>query len=97
MTPGMRHGVMVDTAVDVVLVTLALAVLVAVVRLVKGPTLPDRVVALDLVASLSVAILAVAAMAFDEANLLQPALVVALVSFLGTVAFAQYLEKRASR
>lgn len=84
-------------AVEVVLAVLAVGVLLAVVRLVKGPTLPDRVVAIDLFASLAVAILATSAIAFDEPNLLQPALVLALVAFLGTIAFARYVEKRASQ
>jgi multicomponent Na+:H+ antiporter subunit F len=96
MTPA-GIGALVEVATEIVLATLALAVLVALVRLIKGPTLPDRVVAIDLIATLAVAILAVAAMEFDEPSLLQPALVVALVAFLGTIAFAQYLEKRASR
>lgn len=82
--------------VDLVLAGLGLGVLLSVIRLVKGPTLADRVVAIDVMASLSVAILATTAIAFDQPNLLQPGIVLALVAFLGTVAFARYLEKRAA-
>jgi multicomponent Na+:H+ antiporter subunit F len=66
----------------------------ALVRLALGPTLPDRVVALDVVANLAVGAIAASAVAFDEPALLQPALVVALIAFIGTVAFARYLERR---
>jgi multicomponent Na+:H+ antiporter subunit F len=72
----------------------ALAMGVALIRLVLGPTLPDRIVALDVVASLAVGAIAAMAVAFDEPALLQPALVVALIAFVGTVAFARHLERK---
>ena len=82
--------------VDVALALVAVGVLLAMMRLIVGPTLPDRVVAVDLIANLSVAILGLLALRFDDPALLQPALVVALVAFVGTVAFAHYLERRAN-
>lgn len=83
-------------AAEITLGALAIGMLLAVVRLAKGPTLPDRVVAVDLIANLAVAVLGLLAIRFDEPTLLQPAIVLALVAFLGTVAFAHYIEKRAS-
>ena len=71
-----------------------LAMFLTFVRLVRGPTLPDRVVALDLMGVLAVGMLAAYAVATDQPVLLDPAAVMALVGFLGTVAFARYLEKR---
>jgi multicomponent Na+:H+ antiporter subunit F len=76
---------------------LALAFVLAFVRLLRGPSLPDRVVALDLMASLAVGIMAVTAIGLDAPSLLQPALVLAFVAFLGTVAFARYVEKTGSQ
>lgn len=73
---------------------LTIAVILAFVRLARGPTLPDRVVALDLIATLMIGIIAVYAIATDEPVLLDLAIVLALISFLGTVAFAHYIEKR---
>lgn len=81
-------------AAEFALVALAAGMLVTMVRLVKGPTLPDRVIALDVIASLGVAMLGVLAIRFDQSSLLQPAIVLALVAFLGTMAFAHYIEKR---
>jgi len=78
----------------VALPLLSIAVFLAFVRLVRGPTLPDRVVALDLIATLMIGIIAVYAIATDEPVLLDLAIVLALISFLGTVAFAHYIEKR---
>ncbi len=73
---------------------LTIAVILAFVRLVRGPSLPDRVVALDLISTLMIGIIAVYAIATDEPVLLDLAIVLALISFLGTVAFAHYLERR---
>lgn len=63
-------------------------------RLVIGPTLPDRVVALDLISVLAVAAIAIYCVAFDQPVLLDSATVLALVGFLSTIGFARYLERR---
>ncbi len=81
-------------AVFVAFPLLTIAVILAFVRLVRGPSLPDRVVALDLISSLMIGIIAVYAIATDEPVLLDLAIVLALISFLGTVAFANYIERR---
>lgn len=72
-----------------------IAMILAMIRLLRGPSLADRVVALDLVAALAVGIIAVYAILTDQPMLLRAGIVVALVIFVGTVAFAMYLEKRA--
>ncbi len=69
------------------------ALLLAVGRLLRGPTLPDRVVALDLISTLVVGIICMCALVFDQPVYLRDALVLAVVSFLGTVAFAYYVAK----
>ena len=62
-------------------------------RLVRGPTLPDRVVALDLMGVLAIGMIAIYDIALEQPVLLDTATVVALVGFLGTVAFARYLAR----
>jgi len=81
--------------VDIVFAMLVLAMFIAFIRLAKGPSLPDRVVALDVITAISAAILAVATIAARQSVFLDAAIVLALISFLGTVAFARYLERRA--
>jgi multicomponent Na+:H+ antiporter subunit F len=75
------------------LVMLAVAVLLAFVRLLRGPTLPDRVVAMDLIGMLIVGLIVVGAAAAREQVFLDVAIVIALISFVGTVAYARYLER----
>lgn len=69
------------------------AMIVAFIRLVRGPSLPARVVALDLMGSLAVGIIAVYSVATKQAIFLDVAIVLALIGFLGTVAFAYFVEK----
>jgi multicomponent Na+:H+ antiporter subunit F len=74
-------------------VTLGLALLIAVVRLVKGPTLPDRIVAMDLIGVLVVSLIVVLAASTHVRASLDVAIVIALIGFVGTVAYATYVER----
>ncbi|HSE99113.1 MAG TPA: cation:proton antiporter [Blastocatellia bacterium] len=90
----MSESEVIAAAVNIVFAMLGIAMILAFIRLARGPSLPDRVVALDLIAAIAVAITSVYAIATGQEALLDVAIVVALISFLGTVAFAQYLERR---
>lgn len=72
---------------------LIIAMFLSFIRLVRGPSLPARVVALDLMGSLAVGIIAVYSVATKQAIFLDVAIVLALIGFLGTVAFAYFVEK----
>jgi len=65
----------------------------ALVRLVRGPSLPDRVVALDLIAITAVGLIGVYAVSTDQPIYIDEAMVLALIAFLGTAAFAHFIEK----
>lgn len=82
-----------DWAVNATFVILSLALVIIFIRLLKGPSLPDRVVALELIASLTVGFIATHAVATGMANFLDVAVVLALTAFLAAVGFARYLEK----
>jgi multicomponent Na+:H+ antiporter subunit F len=79
----------------VILPVLSLALLLTFARLLRGPSLPDRVIALDMTATLSIGVVAVYALATGQPALLDVAIVLALLVFLGTVGFAYYIEHRA--
>jgi multicomponent Na+:H+ antiporter subunit F len=80
----------------IALAMLAVAAGLTFVRLVKGPTLPDRVIAIDLVGVLMVCLLVLMAGLTAQAAFLDVAMVVALISFVGTVAYARYIERERS-
>lgn len=68
------------------------SLLMTFVRLLQGPSLSDRVVALDLVSYQSIALILVYAVFMDRPGFLDVALVLALVAFFGTVALAGYIR-----
>jgi multicomponent Na+:H+ antiporter subunit F len=67
--------------------------LLVLVRLVRGPDLANRVVALDLLSILGVGIASAAAVVSGDAVYLDVALILALIAFVSTVAFARYAEQ----
>ena len=77
----------------VALVMVSAALLISFVRLVCGPTLPDRVVAFDLIGVCSVGLMVLGAAASGERAFLDVAVVIALLGFLGTIAYARYAEQ----
>lgn len=63
------------------------------VRIVRGPALPDRVVALDTIGVHFVALVTIYSIQSGKIVFLDAAVVAALLFFLGTVAFGRYLEQ----
>ncbi|HEX6975356.1 MAG TPA: monovalent cation/H+ antiporter complex subunit F [Vicinamibacterales bacterium] len=77
----------------ITLAMLAVAMLIAFIRLVAGPTLPDRIVAMDLFGVLVVGFIVVLAASSGVRATLDAAIVIALIGFLGTIAYATYVER----
>lgn len=76
-----------------IIIVLIVALFAALVRVVRGRGLPTRVVALDLMATLSVGLIATYSVATRQPIFLDVAVVLGLISFLGTVAFAYFVER----
>jgi multicomponent Na+:H+ antiporter subunit F len=81
-------------ACGITLALLLVSMLLVLVRLWRGPSTADRVVALDLFSVLVVAVLVVLAILRQESADLDVAIAYSLVAFLGTVALARYIHKR---
>ncbi len=92
MTPP--DGSLLAWAIDLTFLMVLVAMVLAFIRLARGPSLPDRVVALDLITILAVSFAALATLAFHEHAFLDVAIALALIAFLATVAFARYAERR---
>jgi multicomponent Na+:H+ antiporter subunit F len=86
-----------SAALNIALVMIGLGMFLALGRLVYGPSLPDRVVALDFIATSCVGVIAVFSMMSEQTVLMDAAMVVALIGFLGTIVFARYVEWRGHR
>ncbi len=84
---------MADTLFLVAAVIAGLAVVVVFARLVAGPTVADRAVSLDGMTIITISLIAYISLRAGRIIYLDVALVYALVSFLGVVALARYLER----
>ena len=80
-------------AVNVTMALTVLGLVCSFLRLIRGPSLPDRVVSVDLITVLAVAIAGLLAVMYTEPDFLDIAVALALVAFLATVAFAWYAER----
>ena len=81
-----------STAITLALGLTGVGLVAACIRMFLGPTAADRIVSLDLVTVLMVAITSLLALRLDNSAYLDLGLALALVGFLATVAFARYLE-----
>jgi len=79
--------------VDGALVLVAVLCLLCSYRVIRGPTVPDRVVALDAIATNVVAIAVLFAIKTDRGLFVSVSLVLAIIGFLSTVAAAKYVTK----
>ncbi|MBM3422540.1 monovalent cation/H+ antiporter complex subunit F [Chlorobium sp.] len=87
----------IDFSVDTAVALIGLSILVIFVRLVIGPSIADRVVALDLLSANAIAFIAVYSIKNNSTTFLDVGIIVAILAFLGTVAFAFYLGKGKKR
>ncbi|WP_423185388.1 monovalent cation/H+ antiporter complex subunit F [Alishewanella sp. d11] len=76
---------------------LSAALLLSMVRLIKGPSLPDRVVALELIASITVGVIGLYAIRSGKDAYIDVTMVLALTAFLAAIGFARYLERGGNR
>lgn len=86
-----------DAVIKLTLALMGLALCLAFVRLIKGPSLPDRVVALELFSTLIVGIIGVISIQTDVASFLDVTIVMALMAFLAAIGFARFLERGGPR
>lgn len=82
----------IDTTFLIVLGVLLLAAVFAIIRVIKGPTAPDRVVGLDTINTLVIVGMVVFGIATSSVIYIDVAIVYALLSFISTLFIAKYLE-----
>ena len=82
-----------DSTLTVAFVLIGVALILAIVRFLKGPGILDRIVALDLLAGLGISFSVLLSLRYDQKAFLNIALCLAVIAFIATVALALYLEK----
>ena len=78
-------------------IALTISLFAGLYRLLTGPTLPDRIVVMDLVASLVIGLILTYIMLTGQTVFLNVAVVIALLVFMSSIAFAKYLKRRMRR
>jgi multicomponent Na+:H+ antiporter subunit F len=82
----------VDTTYLIVLGFLLLAIVIALIRVIKGPTAPDRVVGLDTINTIVIVGMVIFGAASNDVIYIDVAIVYALLSYISTLFIAKYLE-----
>ncbi|RKS55213.1 multisubunit sodium/proton antiporter MrpF subunit [Gillisia mitskevichiae] len=73
---------------------LSISVLLILYRFLKGPSIVDRIIALDLIITTGIGFIAAYSILTNRPSFLDVAMILALIAFLGTVAFSYYIQKR---
>jgi multicomponent K+:H+ antiporter subunit F len=84
---------MLTLSINIVFVALAIAMALTLYRLIKGPSAPDRILALDSLYVCAVALLVVLGIKDGSSIFFEAALLIALMGFVGTVALSRYLAR----
>ena len=82
---------MLDMAIEIALAMVSIALMLCIWRLVRGPSLPDRFLALDTLFINVIAVLILLGILNDSDIYFEAALLIAMFGFVGTVALAKYL------
>lgn len=82
---------MIESALFIAIIILSLCSVLAIIRFIKGPSLPDRVTAFDLFAALVISIIAIYSVITGSTAFMDVALLLSLIAFLGAMSFAYFL------
>lgn len=83
-----------DTALFAVMPMLMLSLVLIMVRLIKGPTLLDRVISADLFSTTSIGVVITFSILFGERKFMDVVVLMSVLMFLSTVAFSFYFVKK---
>jgi multicomponent Na+:H+ antiporter subunit F len=84
---------MIILGAKIALYILIASIFLILIRLYKGPSIPDRVIALDLLAFVALGIILLVMIITGEKEYLDIVIVISLVIFIATVAIAKFLTK----
>lgn len=77
----------------IALIFFTITVVICLYRVIKGPTLPDRVVALDMIGVNMLSMIAIISLLQNTTAYLEVILILGILSFIGTIAFSKYIER----
>jgi multicomponent Na+:H+ antiporter subunit F len=84
---------MIEIMLTIALSLFILAILLALYRIIRGPSMPDRVVALDMIGVNLISAVAVFSVALETRAFLEVILIVGILAFISTIALARFVER----
>lgn len=81
------------TFIWVSLILVVLSMIGIMIRVFRGPSVPDRLIALDGIGVMLISAIALISILFDTAFFIDVILLIAIMSFIGTVSFSKFIEK----
>jgi multicomponent Na+:H+ antiporter subunit F len=78
----------------IALILLSFSIVLVFIRIVLGPTLPDRVISFDLIGTITIGMIAIYSITTGVESYMDAAIILSLVMFLGAIAFAYYMKKK---
>ncbi|WP_252504570.1 Na(+)/H(+) antiporter subunit F1 [Sporosarcina sp. Marseille-Q4943] len=84
---------MIETMITISLVLFSITISIAVIRIILGPSMPDRVIALDMIGVNLIAMIAVVSIMMKTKAFLEVILILGILSFIGTIAFSKSIER----
>jgi multicomponent Na+:H+ antiporter subunit F len=84
---------MIEKILIVSLVLFSMTIVVALFRIIRGPSMPDRIVALDMIGVTLLSMIAIVSILLKTKAFLEAILILGILSFIGTIAFSKYMER----
>lgn len=78
----------------IALILLSFSIVLVFIRIVIGPSLPDRVISFDLIGTITIGMIAIYSITTGVESYMDAAIILSLVMFLGAIAFAYYMKKK---
>ena len=84
---------MIELILKAALVLFMLAIGLSLYRVIKGPSLPDRAIALDTIGVNLISAIAIVSIVLNTKAFLEAILILGILAFIGTIAFSKYIER----
>lgn len=84
---------MFDTLILIAMLLLSISVLLTLFRVIKGPSVHDRILALDSIGYTIIGIVALLSIYLDSHAYMETILLIGILAFLGTMALSRYMER----
>lgn len=84
---------MIDTILTISLILIGIAIIITLIRVIIGPTFPDRVIAMDVVGVKLISAMAIVSILFNTRAFFDVILVLGILAFISTISFSKFIER----